>query len=132
MTSRTTHTIVTFSGPFRLTGIEGELSAGQYAVDTDEDLVEGVSWQAYQRTGTFLHVPAIGIAALQSQVFAIDPVELETALANDKANAGRRQFDQRLGESHRVTETEAERFTRNDTSGAARRAGQTKRDNEII
>jgi hypothetical protein len=32
---------------------------GDYAIDEDEELIDGLSWLAYQRVATFIHLPAI-------------------------------------------------------------------------
>ena len=47
MTMRTSRRTVTFARPFSLRGIETEQPAGTYAVETDEELLEGLSFPAY-------------------------------------------------------------------------------------
>ena len=49
MTMRTSRRTVTFARPFSLRGIETEQPAGTYAVETDEELLEGLSFPAYRR-----------------------------------------------------------------------------------
>ena len=41
MTVRTTHTTISFSQPFKLTDLDDIQSAGDYLLDTDEELIEG-------------------------------------------------------------------------------------------
>ncbi len=41
MARRTTTKSVTFARPFRLAGLEEEFPAGQYDVETDEELLDG-------------------------------------------------------------------------------------------
>jgi len=101
MMTRTIAKTVTFRRPFALSGLEGVQPAGTYAVETDEELIPTLSFTAYHRTATWLRlpgrregeVPSAGV----SEVVAIDPVELERALARDAA----------LGET--VSEPEAKR-----------------------
>ena len=46
MTTRTDHKLVTFRRAFLLASIGRELPAGQYEVVTDEELIEGISFQS--------------------------------------------------------------------------------------
>jgi hypothetical protein len=47
MTVRTSRKTVTFTQPFSLSGIDEEQPAGTYTVETDEELLPGVSFPAY-------------------------------------------------------------------------------------
>ena len=88
MTTRTTRKTVTFRRPFNLSGFDGEQPAGSYSVETDEELLEGVSFPAYRRMATMMQLetgaPAAGGIL---QVAVIDPKELEAALAVDSAHS---------------------------------------------
>ena len=44
---RTTRQIVAFDQPFSLSGVDEVQPAGAYAVDVDEELIEGLSFLAY-------------------------------------------------------------------------------------
>ena len=86
----TTHTMtktVTFGRPFVLNGLDGVQPAGTYAVETDEELISSLSFTAYRRTATWLRLPGRREAAEPpagfSEVVAIDPAELDSALARD-------------------------------------------------
>jgi hypothetical protein len=80
MTIRTTRTTISFKAPFRLACFDGDQPAGDYQLETDEELIEGVSRLAYRRVGAFLHIPrGSGIA-----VYSVNTQELETALAKDR------------------------------------------------
>ncbi len=84
MQSRTTQTTVTFSHPFVLKSVADEaLPAGTYQVFTDEEEIVGLSFLAFQRTATMLHVPAGSTLEGSHQVFTIDPMELAAALEAD-------------------------------------------------
>ena len=84
MTTRTTETTVTFRRPFALTAIDGVQPAGLYRVETDEELLPGLSFDAYQRVATMLHLPAMSGPGGRRQVITIDPAELAAALEADR------------------------------------------------
>lgn len=84
MTGRTTQTQITFRRPFRLSVLPIPQPAGTYRVVTDEDEIPGLSFQAFHRTATMLHIPAIGLSGGSSQVILVDPVELAAARAKDE------------------------------------------------
>ena len=87
MSDRTTHSIAHFAAPFVL-GLEGLLPAGDYDIDHDEELIEGMSRAAWRRVATFIHLPARAVRNVTtSQLVAIDHLELETALKRDRENA---------------------------------------------
>lgn len=87
MTVRTSKRTVTFARSFVLGGFDEVLPAGAYIVETDEELLEGISFPAYRRILTLLHVPArIGNPGLV-EVLTINPNELEAALERDRAPA---------------------------------------------
>jgi hypothetical protein len=79
VTGRTTRKAVTFTRPFALSGIDGTQPPGIYDVDTDEESVDSLSIVAYRRIATFIRVRRNG----DTQVFPIDPVELDAALMRD-------------------------------------------------
>ena len=64
MSTRTKRSIVHFPAPFALAGVDELLPAGDYAVDNDEEPIEGISWLAYHRVATFIHLPAIASTSL--------------------------------------------------------------------
>jgi hypothetical protein len=84
MTMRTTRTIVTFRQPFFLSGADGEQPPGSYNVDTDEELIEGLSFLAYRRIATFLHLPSVSTRSGVFQMVPIDPSDLERVQKNDR------------------------------------------------
>jgi hypothetical protein len=88
MPDRTTRSIAHFAAPFVLSGLEGQLPAGDYDIDHDEELIEGMSRLAWRRVATFIHLPARAVKnPATSQLVAIDYLELETALRRDQENA---------------------------------------------
>jgi hypothetical protein len=82
MTSRTSSKIVTFSHPFMLSGIGGIQPAGTYTVETEEELIQELSFPAYRRTATLMFLLQPGSGTL-AQIATIDPLELEVALERD-------------------------------------------------
>jgi hypothetical protein len=86
MTARTTESTVTFSHQFNLSHLDGPLPAGTYRLVVVDEEVPGLSFIAYRRAYTMLHVPAVSANAGRSQVFTIDKDELEAALRADQPN----------------------------------------------
>lgn len=78
-TSRTVH----FDSPFRLPGVEGALSPGDYLIETEEALIDGLSFDAWRRVATTIRLPARPEGPLVLQVVAVEPAALEAALARD-------------------------------------------------
>lgn len=103
MTIRTSKRTVTFKRPFNLAGFDGELPAGSYDVETDEELLEGLSFPVYRRIAALIHLHA---HAGMTQTLNIDPKELDRALNRDEA----------LAESPPIGE--AEQKPKNATSNA--------------
>ena len=82
MTIRTSKKTVIFRKPFILVGLDGEQPAGAYCVETDEELLEGMSRTAYRRVLTLIHLHA---RPGRRQMLPIDPTELDLALKRDQA-----------------------------------------------
>ena len=103
MTTRTITKTVTFGRPFALSGLDGEQPAGTYTVETDEELIPTLSFNAYRRTATWLRLPrrreGAEPSAGLSEVVAIDPAELDAALARDAA-AGETVSEQEAATAH--------------------------------
>ena len=86
MLSRTTTRTVTFLMPFSVAAANHQLPAGAYLVETDEELIHGLSFPAYRRVATFLRIPQPRGQSDRHHSVPIDPEELETALARDLAS----------------------------------------------
>lgn len=84
MTSRTIEETVTFAGPFRLAGLDEDLPAGDYRVEFDEDLVQGLSFPVYRRVRVIVHLPADRKALRRSRCVTTDTAAFEAALAASK------------------------------------------------
>ena len=83
MSTRSIERTLTFRRPFSLSAIDGPLPAGRYRVITEEDLLEGLSFAAWQRVRTLLFLPADSLPGKAHEVVPIDVNELEAALAAD-------------------------------------------------
>lgn len=87
MTVRTIRKTITFSRPFTLSGIDDVQPAGTYTVETDEELVAGLSFAAYRRIATLIFLPSRPGRAIGEQVVNIDPLELQAAQESDAGRA---------------------------------------------
>lgn len=83
MNMRSTKTSVTFANPFSLPGYLGELPAGQYEVLVEEELLQGLSFEAWRRTSTFLTVRGRGSRAGRTELRATSDSDLKAALNRD-------------------------------------------------
>jgi hypothetical protein len=88
---RKTESTVTFSFPFELPELGRTLPAGTYRLVTDEQVLTGTdvdlpaSGQAYARVATMLMLPAVNAPSAHTEILWINPAELESALAADRA-----------------------------------------------
>jgi hypothetical protein len=76
---RTTRESITFDHPFSLTAVDKVQPAGTYAVDIDEELIEGLSFLAYRRVATTIYLPLIQGNPGSVQAVRVDPQELAAA-----------------------------------------------------
>jgi hypothetical protein len=61
--------------------------AGRYSIETDEELLEDVSFPAYRRRATMMQLIADPRRRGITEVVTIDPQQLEAALAADTSAA---------------------------------------------
>lgn len=85
MTMRTTQSTVNFARPFVLGDFGEVLPAGRYTVETDEELLQGLSFQAYHRVRVVIHLHHDKQAPGRTRALTIHPNELDAALARDRA-----------------------------------------------
>lgn len=83
MSTRTIHTTVTFRKAFSLSSVEGLQPPGTYRLETDEEQIEGLSFNAFRRLTMTLHLPATPAPGVTRHVVQVDPQELAEALAAD-------------------------------------------------
>jgi hypothetical protein len=84
--TRVRQTQVSFRRPFRIPGYATLLPPGDYVVETEEELLAGLSFEAYRRLSTILHVDRIPGRPGERQRWTIDPSELDAAVAADQAS----------------------------------------------
>lgn len=85
MSTRTTFASVTFTRPFTLSALGEEQPAGTYQLVTEEEPIDGLSFDAHRRTATMLHLPSTPAPGQTRQVVEVDPEELAALLAADAA-----------------------------------------------
>jgi hypothetical protein len=83
MTVRTSRKTVTFTQPFSLSGIDEVQPAGTHTVETDEELLPGVSFPAYQRTARVIFLRPQRGRQVVDEVANVDPLELQAAQEED-------------------------------------------------
>lgn len=83
MITRTRIERVTFREPFALGGLDEAQPAGVYRVDTEEELLEGLSFLAYRRVSTVIHLHPKADHPGRVLILAVDPQELDAALMLD-------------------------------------------------
>jgi hypothetical protein len=76
---RTTRESITFDHPFSLTAVDKLQPAGTYAVDIDEELIEGLSFLAYRRVATTIYLPLYQGNQGSVQAIWVEPRELTAA-----------------------------------------------------
>lgn len=87
MPNRTTRSVVQFLAPFTIMGLDSVQPSGDYAIDEDSEEIQGVSWLAFRRIATFIHLPSLTTRSTPQQMVLIDPADLEAALERDRVHA---------------------------------------------
>jgi hypothetical protein len=85
MSIRISRSMVTFSHPFTLSGYSDELAPGDYEVAVEEELLQGLSFEAYRKTATYLTVHRKGNRTCCTEMREITGRDLEIALSRDRA-----------------------------------------------
>ncbi|WP_238179267.1 hypothetical protein [Methylobacterium dankookense] len=73
---RTTRKNLTFDRPFKLSAVDDMLPAGTYEVETDEEILEGLSFLAYRRVATTIYLPHYRGTLGSVRAIRVDPQEL--------------------------------------------------------
>ena len=98
MTNRTSNSTVSFRNPFILGDIDEVFPAGDYNVETEEELIDGLSFLAYRRKSTFITLLADPRKPGITQTLTVDPGVLDDALKRDE-NSGETGQDDASGRS---------------------------------
>jgi hypothetical protein len=80
MCIRTRRAIYLFSKPFRLESSGVNHAAGAYAIETEEEMIEGLSFAAYRHVATTM-IPQHRALWQPIQVYQVDRNELADAIA---------------------------------------------------
>jgi hypothetical protein len=83
MTVRVTTKTVVFSRAFVLNEADGEQPPGIYTVETEEEPLDLMSISAYRRVSTVMYRYDLRASGGLIRFIAIDPAELDAALARD-------------------------------------------------
>ncbi|WP_246337246.1 hypothetical protein [Azospirillum oleiclasticum] len=67
--------------PFTVQGLEEKQPPGTYVVETDEELIESLSFPVYRRTATWIRLPRHPGSPGLAQTALVDPDELDEAVA---------------------------------------------------
>ena len=103
MATRTTSSIVTFKRPFRLGGDDAQLPAGNYAVETDAEPIDGLSSLVYQRVEVRVFVPRIS-GVCEAQMRILSARDFDAALAVDgEAASGSEPNGSSVADAQRTT-----------------------------
>jgi hypothetical protein len=84
LTVKTERATISFANPFSLKELDAAQPAGDYILETDHELIEGLSWLAYRRVATFLRIPRISAAQGFSQRVSVNQANLDAALMKDR------------------------------------------------
>lgn len=90
MKIRTSQKTITFRRPFLLEGYEDELPAGHYLVETEEELLDGLSFISYQRVSCRINLQPDRKHPGTVNTLIVAPAVLDAALAHDQAPAASR------------------------------------------
>jgi hypothetical protein len=75
--------------PFSLKELESVQPTGNYLVETDYEVIDGISRLAYRRVATLLTIPSISTSQSLSQRVYVDQADLDAALMKDRQQAMR-------------------------------------------
>ena len=86
MLTRTRQDLVVFRRPFQLHGEEVACPAGTWVVQTEEELLQSLSFPAWRRTATTMRLRDVAPGRTMGTI-PVDPAELAAAQAADAAPA---------------------------------------------
>lgn len=107
MTLRASRSTVSFAHPFALAGMAGHLPAGDYEVLVEDELLQGLTFEAYRRSATYLLVRGQGGRRGGTEMRKITESALQDALGRDRALSARQAGAARAG-AHQAGAPQAE------------------------
>jgi hypothetical protein len=90
MDIRTRKAIVSFLGPFTLNREVGELPAGTYDIDVDEEAIQAHERTAYRRINIYFYVRSPS----STRTIIATPADFDKALERDREQARMRESEQ--------------------------------------
>lgn len=83
MESRSTRSKIIFRHPFVLPGAVASLPAGEYDILVEEELLQGLTFEAYRRTATFLVAGASPSG--RTEMYPVSERDLQAMMTRDQA-----------------------------------------------
>lgn len=112
MVARRTKTSVTFDRAFTLGDRDEVFPPGTYAIETEEELLEGLTFMAFRRTRISIVFPTGSGNPGSSRTLILEPKVLDAALERDR-NAGEKSgSDAAMGSRERSSPTPGPRTGR--------------------
>lgn len=99
--------MVTFQHPFRLNDVDSELPAGDYVVETEEELVEEISFVGFRWVSMTLVSHSSKIGPGVTRFWPVRPEDLEEALRRD-AETTQEAPEPPIGEYYAANKTKGE------------------------
>src|ERR1700730_17954459 len=87
MTVHTNRTTISFSQPFKLRDVDDIQPAGDYLLDTDEELIEGLSRLAYRRVAASLHLSSTSRPQSGTELVSVNAPCTESAMRPESRDA---------------------------------------------
>lgn len=84
MNVRTVNSSVSFKAPFMLEGGDRLFPEGTYRIESDEEMIQGISFTAYRRTATLIHLHANPSQPGLTETLSVEPAVLDAALERDR------------------------------------------------
>ena len=88
MKTRISQSTITFKRAFFLGRFDEKLPAGDYIVETEEELLDGTSLHSPRRKSTLLYLHGSSSRPGRQQALPINPRALDAALLRDQATEG--------------------------------------------
>ena len=83
MSTRTTNETITFKHPFKMSELDEVQPAGRYVVETNEELIQSLSFPVYRRLSTLIHLAGRPNSSELARVVDIDSAKLAAVRAID-------------------------------------------------
>lgn len=82
---RSTCVSLTFRSPFHLPGYDAPFPAGTYEVLSEDERLDGLSFEAFRRQSTFLRISGRGGSQGRTELLPVSQQDLDAAVLADQA-----------------------------------------------